>query len=227
MSSGHIAIMRTATNREPPRPRRSSPRNTTPVAHVTLARTDPPPHAAFERPRATSERDTAGSSTFAITPPPHPCRLLPGGESRTDDHPARQRLLARRLLAPRRRGVASRRHCDGALLGVSRGQSDSPGRRARTPEATIRTPRPLRGARLLPAESSHAANEELVAEAVRKRSCFGAPGRQIAAPQHGYRIVLHRSSNRCHGTDLVGSPPGCPGAISDRPRRARSAKRAG
>jgi hypothetical protein len=40
---------------------------------------------------------------------------------------------------------------------------------------------------------------------------------------HWYRIVLHCSSNRCHGTDLVGPPPGCPGATGDRPRRARSA----
>jgi hypothetical protein len=44
---------------------------------------------------------------------------------------------------------------------------------------------------------------------------------------HWYRIVLHCSSNRCHGTDLVGSPPGCPSAIGDRPRKARSAKHAG
>ncbi len=45
---------------------------------------------------------------------------------------------------------------------------------------------------------------------------------------HWYRIVLHCSSNRCHGTDLVGSPPGCAsGAIADRPRQAGIAKRQG
>jgi hypothetical protein len=44
---------------------------------------------------------------------------------------------------------------------------------------------------------------------------------------HYYRIVLHCSSNRCHGTDLVGPPPGCPSAIADRPRQAASTKRLG
>jgi hypothetical protein len=45
---------------------------------------------------------------------------------------------------------------------------------------------------------------------------------------HWYRLVLHCSSNRCHGTDLVGPPPGCPGcAFADRPRQAGSAKRLG
>jgi hypothetical protein len=43
---------------------------------------------------------------------------------------------------------------------------------------------------------------------------------------HWYRIVLHCTSDRCHGTDLVGTPPGCPGAIADlapsRHRRAES-----
>jgi hypothetical protein len=43
---------------------------------------------------------------------------------------------------------------------------------------------------------------------------------------HHYRIVLHCTSDRCHGTDLVGRPPGCArGAIADRPRQAGSAKR--
>ena len=38
---------------------------------------------------------------------------------------------------------------------------------------------------------------------------------------HWYRIILHCTSDRCHGTDLVGQPPGCArGAIADRPRRA-------
>jgi hypothetical protein len=42
---------------------------------------------------------------------------------------------------------------------------------------------------------------------------------------HSYRIVLHCTSNRCSGTDNVGRPPGCRGAIADRPRRAGSAIR--
>ena len=38
---------------------------------------------------------------------------------------------------------------------------------------------------------------------------------------HWYKVVLHCSSNRCHGTDLVGPPPDCPGAaIDDRAREA-------
>jgi hypothetical protein len=41
---------------------------------------------------------------------------------------------------------------------------------------------------------------------------------------HWYRIVLHCTSDRCHGTDLVGSPPGCGGGTADlgasRQRRA-------
>jgi hypothetical protein len=41
---------------------------------------------------------------------------------------------------------------------------------------------------------------------------------------HWYRIVLHCTSDRCHGTDLVGPPPGCPDADADRARQARSAK---
>jgi hypothetical protein len=43
---------------------------------------------------------------------------------------------------------------------------------------------------------------------------------------HWYRIVLHCTSDRCHGTDQVGTPPGCPGATADlgasRQRRAGS-----
>ncbi len=40
---------------------------------------------------------------------------------------------------------------------------------------------------------------------------------------HWYQVVLHCSSNRCHGTDQVGPPPDCPGgAIADRPRQAGS-----
>lgn len=43
---------------------------------------------------------------------------------------------------------------------------------------------------------------------------------------HWYRIILHCTSDRCHGTDLVGRPPGCArGAIADRPRRAASPMR--
>ena len=43
---------------------------------------------------------------------------------------------------------------------------------------------------------------------------------------HWYRIILHCTSDRCHGTDLVGRPPGCArGAIADRPRRAASTMR--
>jgi hypothetical protein len=42
---------------------------------------------------------------------------------------------------------------------------------------------------------------------------------------HWYRIVLHCSSNRCHGTDLVGPPPGCPDVIADRRRQAATTKR--
>jgi hypothetical protein len=44
---------------------------------------------------------------------------------------------------------------------------------------------------------------------------------------HWYRIVLHCTSDRCHGTDLVGPPPGCPDADADRGRQAGSAKRLG
>jgi hypothetical protein len=43
---------------------------------------------------------------------------------------------------------------------------------------------------------------------------------------HSYRIILHCTSDRCHGTDLVGRPPSCGrGAIADRPRRAVSTMR--
>jgi hypothetical protein len=44
---------------------------------------------------------------------------------------------------------------------------------------------------------------------------------------HWYRIVLHCTSDRCHGTDLVGTPPGCPDADADRLRQAGSGKRLG
>ncbi len=45
---------------------------------------------------------------------------------------------------------------------------------------------------------------------------------------HTYQVVLHCTSNRCHGTDAVGPPPDCPGgAIDDRAPRARVAPAAG
>jgi hypothetical protein len=41
---------------------------------------------------------------------------------------------------------------------------------------------------------------------------------------HWYRVVMHCSSNRCHGSNAVGPPRGC-GLLGDRPPRARSSKR--
>jgi hypothetical protein len=42
---------------------------------------------------------------------------------------------------------------------------------------------------------------------------------------HWYKVVLHCTSDKCHGTDLVGPPPGCPGGAGDKPRARVSAAR--
>jgi hypothetical protein len=39
---------------------------------------------------------------------------------------------------------------------------------------------------------------------------------------HWYKVVLHCTSDRCRGTDLVGAPPGCPSAVMDDRARRRA-----
>jgi hypothetical protein len=40
--------------------------------------------------------------------------------------------------------------------------------------------------------------------------------------EHWYKVVLHCTSDRCNGTDLVGTPPGCPSAVIDERTRRRT-----
>jgi Ca2+-binding RTX toxin-like protein len=42
---------------------------------------------------------------------------------------------------------------------------------------------------------------------------------------HWYKVVLHCSANKCHGTDLVGRPRGCGGGEADKPAAVASSAR--
>jgi hypothetical protein len=41
---------------------------------------------------------------------------------------------------------------------------------------------------------------------------------------HWYKVVLHCTSNKCHGTDMVGPPPGCGGGEADKPAAVAAAR---